>query len=149
MQTLSQDDKVCGIIKHLYSCRLLLIFGNVDSVSEWVMLVCTFWSDLNVSFSILGGEPYKLFGSGFFLFHLFHDFSVVVVVERPLLSLANESMWNLCEFSFMDCNGPSFNCWSRRKWRGGGSAQTLQNWRGLQFYSWGFTPDTWKCEMLN
>lgn len=85
---------MCGILKCLYSCRWLLIFSSVVSVSEWVMLVYMFCSKLNVSFSKLEWESWK-FVLVFFFFHLFHYFSLVVGVEKSLLSLANENMWTI------------------------------------------------------
>jgi len=124
---------VCGILKCLYSCRWLLIFSSVVSVSEWVMLVYMFCSKLNVSFSKLEWESWK-FVLVFFFFHLFHYFSLVVGVEKSLLSLANENMWNHHEFSCMGMNGPSFNCWSRR-WAGDERAQSLQNWKVYSYSS--------------
>lgn len=198
MQTLSHSDKVCGVIKPLYSCTSLPIFSSVVSVSVsesyWPEHFAVTW---NVTFSIFGGEPLKfccwfVVGS----FNLFHEFSLVVGIEKSLLSLASRvcgtcvnflvwivmghwekallweggqsleqdfhgsgqgtkpvwiqgaSWWYLpiwfsfrqpceeCAFCLDDLYGSLPTCdilWSRRKQRGHRSAQTLQNWSGLQF----------------
>lgn len=61
---------------------------------------------MNASFSILGGEPLK-FCCLFVVasFNLLHEFSLVVGVEKSLLSFGKQSTLDLCEFSFVDCNG--------------------------------------------
>lgn len=131
---------MCGILKCLYSCRWLLIFSTVVSVSEWVMLVYMFCSNLNISFPKVEWESLKFVL--FVFFHLFHYFSLVVGVEKSLLSLANENLWNHLEFSCMGMNEPSFNCWSRG-WTGDGRAQSLQNWK-VYSYNGVFTLDVWE-----
>lgn len=124
---------MCGILKCLYSCRWLLIFSSVVSVSEWVMLVYMFCSKLNVSFSKLEWESWKF---------------VLVFFFFPFVSLFFFSGWcwevtaifgkweyvDHHEFSCMGMNGPSFNCWSRR-WAGDERAQSLQNWKVYSYSS--------------